>query len=166
MGPPVQRRPVTIWDVIDAAERYLDEHGLERPHLAGNSMGGFVALELARRGRAQSVSAFSPAGLWSEALRARVIKRVRRATAMTRIARDIAPLVMKPPPLRRWAMRDLAWLSPQTCPSPRIAPDAAGTSGSLIGGSGRSLPEPRSARRRKVPMKSSVTRVAAWSPGS
>jgi pimeloyl-ACP methyl ester carboxylesterase len=40
-GPPVQRRPVTIWDVIDAAERYLDEHGLERPHLAGNSMGGF-----------------------------------------------------------------------------------------------------------------------------
>ncbi|MGA9356759.1 MAG: alpha/beta fold hydrolase [Mycobacterium sp.] len=108
-GPPVQRRPVTIWDVIDAAERYLDEHGLERPHLAGNSMGGFVALELARRGRAQSVSAFSPAGLWSDALRARVIKRVRRATAMTRIARDIAPLVMKPPPLRPWAMRDLAW---------------------------------------------------------
>jgi pimeloyl-ACP methyl ester carboxylesterase len=68
-GPPVQRRPVTIWDVIDAAERYLDEHGLEQPHLAGNSMGGFVALELARRGRAESVSAFSPAGLWTDALR-------------------------------------------------------------------------------------------------
>jgi pimeloyl-ACP methyl ester carboxylesterase len=108
-GPPVQRRPVTIWDVIDAAERYLDERGLKRPHLAGNSMGGFVALELARRGRAESVSAFSPAGLWSDALRARAMKRVRRAAAMTRITHGITPLVMKSPLLRRWAMRDLAW---------------------------------------------------------
>jgi hypothetical protein len=36
-GPRVQRRPATIWDVIDAAEAYLDEIGLQRPHLAGNS---------------------------------------------------------------------------------------------------------------------------------
>src|SRR3954453_8203310 len=64
-GPAVRRRPVTIWDVIDTAERYLDERGLDRPHLAGNSMGGFVALELARRGRAETVCALSPAGFWS-----------------------------------------------------------------------------------------------------
>jgi pimeloyl-ACP methyl ester carboxylesterase len=50
-GPVVQRRPVTMWDVIDESERYLDERGLDRPHLAGHSMGGFIALELARRGR-------------------------------------------------------------------------------------------------------------------
>jgi pimeloyl-ACP methyl ester carboxylesterase len=108
-GPPVQRRPVTIWDVIDAAERYLDEHGLERPHLAGNSLGGFVALELARRGRAESVSAFSPAGLWTDALRERVMKRGRRIASMAEITRGIAPLVMKSPRLRRGAMRGLAW---------------------------------------------------------
>jgi pimeloyl-ACP methyl ester carboxylesterase len=54
-GPPVQRRPATIWDVIDAAEEYLNEHGLQRPHLVGNWAGGFVALELARRGRAATV---------------------------------------------------------------------------------------------------------------
>jgi pimeloyl-ACP methyl ester carboxylesterase len=108
-GPPVERRPVTIWDVIDAAERYLDEHGLERPHLAGNSMGGFVALELARRGRAKSASAFSPAGLWTDALRERVMKRGRRIAAMAQITRGITPLVMKSPRLRRRAMRDLAW---------------------------------------------------------
>ena len=46
-GPPVQRRPATITDVVDAAQRYLDERGLERPHLAGNSIGGFMAIELA-----------------------------------------------------------------------------------------------------------------------
>lgn len=107
-GPPVLRRPVTIWDVIDAAEGYLDEHGLERPYLAGNSMGGFVALELARRGRAESVSAFSPAGLWTDALRARVIKRGRRIAAMGQITHRLSPLVMKLPRLRRRAIRDLA----------------------------------------------------------
>ncbi|WP_318580729.1 alpha/beta fold hydrolase [Mycobacterium liflandii] len=34
-GPPVQRRPATAAD-----ERYLDEQGLQRPHLVGHSMGG------------------------------------------------------------------------------------------------------------------------------
>ena len=65
-GPSVQLRPVTMSDVVDAAERYLDEHGLDRPHLAGNSMGGYMAIELARRGRAATVCALSPAGLWSD----------------------------------------------------------------------------------------------------
>ena len=129
-GPPVQQRPVTIWDVIDAAERYLDEHGLERPHVAGNSMGGFVALELARRGRARSVSAFSPAGLWSDALRARVMNRVRRIAAMGRIMHGITPLVMKPSPLRRWAMRDMAWHGDRisAARAVEIADDALGCS--------------------------------------
>ena len=54
--------PVRIWDVVDGAEQYLDEQGLQKPHLAGNSMGGFGALELARRGRASTVCVFSPAG--------------------------------------------------------------------------------------------------------
>src|SRR4029450_4694416 len=51
-GPSVQRRPVTMNDVVDAAEHYLDKRGLDQPHLAGNSMGAFMAIELARRGRA------------------------------------------------------------------------------------------------------------------
>ena len=63
-GPAIQRRAARVSDMVDAAERYLDEHGLARPHLAGNSLGGWVAIELARRGRAASVCAFSPAGFW------------------------------------------------------------------------------------------------------
>ena len=62
-GLSVQRRPATMTDMVDAAQRYLDECGLDRPHVAGNSMGGFVAIELARRGRAATVCAFSPVGL-------------------------------------------------------------------------------------------------------
>ena len=42
----------------------LDELGLERPALVGHSLGGWVALELAKMGRASSVLALAPAGLW------------------------------------------------------------------------------------------------------
>lgn len=42
----------------------LDELGIQRAHVAGNSLGGWTALELAKLGRAHSVAALSPAGLW------------------------------------------------------------------------------------------------------
>ncbi|WP_405136264.1 alpha/beta fold hydrolase [Nocardia sp. NBC_01388] len=35
------------------------------PHVAGNSLGGTIALQLAARGQARSVTAFSPTGFWS-----------------------------------------------------------------------------------------------------
>jgi pimeloyl-ACP methyl ester carboxylesterase len=52
-----------------AVATFLDEAGVPRPHLAGNSLGGWVALELARRGRAASVTLVSPGGFWTEAER-------------------------------------------------------------------------------------------------
>lgn len=55
----------SLADFVDDAERYLDRVGLHRPHLVGHSLGGYTALELARRGRAASVTAISPAGFWS-----------------------------------------------------------------------------------------------------
>ncbi|GAA1949002.1 alpha/beta fold hydrolase [Catenulispora subtropica] len=39
--------------------------GIERPHVAGNSLGGALALELAKHGHAASATAFSPAGFWT-----------------------------------------------------------------------------------------------------
>ncbi|MGD9531704.1 alpha/beta fold hydrolase [Pseudonocardia sp.] len=59
----------TLWAYVDAFERFLSEHGLDAPHVAGNSMGGAIALELARRGRVASATAFSPAGFWTAAER-------------------------------------------------------------------------------------------------
>jgi pimeloyl-ACP methyl ester carboxylesterase len=43
---------------------FLDQLGLDRPHLAGNSLGGRLALEAGVLGRAASVTALSPAGFW------------------------------------------------------------------------------------------------------
>lgn len=49
--------------LADAVEREMIGAGFDNAHLAGNSLGGWIALELARRGRARTVSAISPAGL-------------------------------------------------------------------------------------------------------
>ncbi len=69
-----------------AVREQLDEIGLTRAHVGGNSLGGWVALELALAGHARSVTAIAPAGLWPEPL---VPK---RAIART-IAKALLPLV-------------------------------------------------------------------------
>jgi len=55
---------VSVESLADAVESALDETGFENPHVVGNSLGGWLALELARRGRARTVTAVSPAGAW------------------------------------------------------------------------------------------------------
>jgi pimeloyl-ACP methyl ester carboxylesterase len=51
--------------LADAVERAMDDAGFEAAHLVGNPLGGYVALELAARGRAETVVAFAPAGGWA-----------------------------------------------------------------------------------------------------
>ena len=50
--------------LADSVARLLDELGVSTPHLAGNSLGGWVALELASQRPVASVTLLSPAGLW------------------------------------------------------------------------------------------------------
>jgi pimeloyl-ACP methyl ester carboxylesterase len=57
----------TISAYADAFEWFFAELGLEQPHVAGNSMGGAIALELARRRSTRATTAFSPAGFWTSA---------------------------------------------------------------------------------------------------
>jgi pimeloyl-ACP methyl ester carboxylesterase len=52
--------------LADAVERAMDEAGFGSAHIVGNSLGGYVALQLAARGRAHSVVALAPAGGWAE----------------------------------------------------------------------------------------------------
>jgi pimeloyl-ACP methyl ester carboxylesterase len=59
----------TIPAYADAFERFFAEEGVARPHVAGNSMGGAIALELARRGAVATATAISPAGFWTSAER-------------------------------------------------------------------------------------------------
>ncbi|WP_415975754.1 alpha/beta fold hydrolase [Rhodococcus sp. 077-4] len=50
--------------LADHLETVLDGLGWKTAHLAGNSLGAWISLELARRGRASSVCALMPAGMW------------------------------------------------------------------------------------------------------
>ncbi len=109
-GPAPVRSPATIETLTDAAERQLDELGLDRVHLAGNSLGGWMALELARRGRAKSVCALSPAGFWDDdwAERDRVFKLLLGSVRDTRRGRRMLGALARSPRFRRWALRDVA----------------------------------------------------------
>jgi pimeloyl-ACP methyl ester carboxylesterase len=63
LGDPVV--PGSVGHLSDEVEAFLDELGLQRPEVAGSSLGGGIALELGRRGRAAAVTAFAPVGFWS-----------------------------------------------------------------------------------------------------
>ncbi|WWM23220.1 alpha/beta fold hydrolase [Streptomyces sp. B21-104] len=64
---------------------FFEALGVVRPHVAGNSLGGLLALELGREGLARSVTALSPAGFWtpSERRYAFGVLRAMRGAALT-----------------------------------------------------------------------------------
>ncbi len=63
-GPPLEE-PVHDGTLADAVERAMDDAGMGEAHVAGVSLGGTLALQLAARGRAMGVVAFAPAGGWA-----------------------------------------------------------------------------------------------------
>jgi pimeloyl-ACP methyl ester carboxylesterase len=64
-GPPLDSRVAPSVQVLaDGIEQELDRLGLRQVHIAGNSLGGWIGIELARRGRARSLVLFSPPGAW------------------------------------------------------------------------------------------------------
>ena len=96
------------------APGFSRSRGIERPHVAGNSLGGWVALEMAAAGRAASVTAIAPAGLWSRPLEPK------RSTTRT-VARVLLPVLA--PLLRTRAGRRLAFAG--TAARPELIPPAA-----------------------------------------
>lgn len=101
MPPP--GTPPGVDSLVRLVGAFLSELGVDRPHVAGNSLGGLVSLELARLGMARSVTALSPAGFASRAehLAARASLRVSRALA--RRFDDRADRWMRSPVARRVA---------------------------------------------------------------
>jgi pimeloyl-ACP methyl ester carboxylesterase len=90
--------------MAEALRGQLAARGIDRPHVAGNSLGAWVGLELGRIGAARSVTCISPAGLWREPIGPN--------ESMTREwARRLRPLVaaaLRIGPLRRRALTSFA----------------------------------------------------------
>jgi pimeloyl-ACP methyl ester carboxylesterase len=64
-GPPLDEEvEPSVQALVDGIEEELDRLGLKKVHIAGNSLGGWIGIELARRGRARSLVLLSPAGAW------------------------------------------------------------------------------------------------------
>jgi pimeloyl-ACP methyl ester carboxylesterase len=107
--------------MLESVLGLLDELGLDRPHLAGNSLGGRLALEAGAAGRAASVTALSPAGFFrnrADALYARTVFQVMRAAG--RQLQPVAPALVQ-----STAGRSLLYGALVSHPS-RLRPDQAG----------------------------------------
>ena len=104
--------------IARAVAEFLDEVGWEAPHVAGNSLGGWVGLELAKLGRARSVCALSPAGFWSRAEVAYSRASLRSARLAARGLAG-APWAVAGPVRRRLAFAQLV------VHGDRLAPDEA-----------------------------------------
>ena len=99
-----------------AVGRFLDSIGFERVHVAGNSLGGWVAFELAKAGRALSATGLCAAGFWTRPLGPRGGPDVRR------IGRALLPLV---PALARSARGRRVLLASTVGHPERVPPAAA-----------------------------------------
>lgn len=113
---PVAPTPQALADAVAA---FWGELGIERPHVVGNSLGGGIALELARREVVASATALSPIGFWSPA-EARYGAAVLRASRL--LARRLGPRLERVvrTPFGRRAALGLFYGRPA-----RLAPEAA-----------------------------------------
>jgi pimeloyl-ACP methyl ester carboxylesterase len=85
-------------NLASAVLEFYDSLGLDGdPHVAGISLGGWVAIECARQGRARSVVGLCPAGFWKEPLG----PRRNSARAAARAMRPILPILRIPAVRRR-----------------------------------------------------------------
>jgi pimeloyl-ACP methyl ester carboxylesterase len=64
-SPVLASEAPTVDALARAVVGWWAELGLERPHVAGNSLGGGIALELARMDAVASATALSPIGFWN-----------------------------------------------------------------------------------------------------
>jgi pimeloyl-ACP methyl ester carboxylesterase len=98
-----------VADAGDSLEHHLDELGVDTAHLVGNSMGGSLAIELAKRGRARSVVALSPGGGWELGSDdpERIARFFARQMRMIRASHRQIARVMRRPGTRRLGLRDI-----------------------------------------------------------
>jgi pimeloyl-ACP methyl ester carboxylesterase len=90
--------------LAEAVAEFLDELGIDQAHVVGNSLGGWVALELAKIGRALSVTGLCPAGLWgAPVIREGTMVRG-RAHKWVRRLRPVIPVLLLPKRARRIAL--------------------------------------------------------------
>jgi pimeloyl-ACP methyl ester carboxylesterase len=103
-GEPVDlSSPISIDSLSEKIIIDMHRQGINAAHVVGNSLGGWLALELARRGFAESVTAFSPAGSWpNKSAFQRIARAMVFACRVSPILRPLVVPLMKFTLARRW----------------------------------------------------------------
>lgn len=106
--PPPEGIPHTPIGYAQLLEELFKEQGIDSAHLAGNSAGGWTALEVAKRDRARSVVAIGPAGLWAKRDPWRCVFQLWSQHKMGRISAPLTPRLFASPTGRALLMRGTA----------------------------------------------------------
>jgi pimeloyl-ACP methyl ester carboxylesterase len=89
--PPQQEpHPPALAAAVDGL---LEDLGIQAPHLVGNSLGGWVALETAHRRPVGSLTLLSPAGLWAASTPRYNRATLRASRWLARHRRPLSPLL-------------------------------------------------------------------------
>lgn len=108
---------------VDQLEEFFAELGLDRPHVAGNSLGGMFALELAARGAVRTATALSPAGFWGPFGLVNVVANLALMKASTYAPRPVVKAFSDKPYLRKVSLRAL-YQHPERVPADVAYDDA------------------------------------------
>jgi pimeloyl-ACP methyl ester carboxylesterase len=95
-SPPLRAKGPVLDAMLAEVLALIDELGLHQPHIAGNSLGGRLALEAGAASKVATVTALSPAGFWrkdSEARYAKAVFKVMQGAGKTLL--PIAPTVAR-----------------------------------------------------------------------
>lgn len=130
--------------------------GLDRPHVAGNSLGGAIALELATAGAVASATVLSPAGFYTPAERRRAMRILRRLWAGSHLPEPVLRLLLRLPSVRALAFAPLV-AHPERLSGERILGDT------LALRRGRGFwPAARAARDYQFAGRPAVPVTVAW----
>jgi pimeloyl-ACP methyl ester carboxylesterase len=91
--PPLDGE-VSIATLTDSVAAFIQEQGLDGVSTAGQSMGGRIVLELARRGVGGDAVALDPGGFWNDRELAIFSATLRPSIALVRILRRLLPTLL------------------------------------------------------------------------
>ena len=120
-SPPAGRPLASIGTLTDEVQAWMRAQGLDGCHVAGNSTGGAVALELAARGAVASAVGLAPIGFWSARERAFCQLSVRATRTLARRLRPVAPALLRAAPLRALLFAQFAAYPARLSPADALA---------------------------------------------
>ncbi len=116
---------VSIATLTDSVADFIREQGLDGVATAGQSMGGRMVLELARRGVGGDTVALDPGGFWSDRELAVFAATLRPSIALVRVLRDRLPALLGNPVGRTLLLAQLS-VRPWALSCDTVLPDVRG----------------------------------------